>query len=639
MIQNFSNIYSFNRLEEKVLFYIQEYLNFYNKLENHLIIRNESAKNLEFPYEEYRLGQRDLCKYVYNFARDGGTFFFEAPTGIGKTISSLFPSIKTFPLLQNEKIFYLSAKNQTKGVALNACKLMLEKGLVVRTILISSKDTMCQCESKMCNPDECIYAKNYYTKLKDALIELSDEKLSFESEDILKFALKKDMCPFELQLDYSLLCDIIICDYNYLFDPFVYLKRYFEESNRPYFVLVDEAHNLAERSLDMFSCELKEDDFLLLQKIFKKYKHPKFKKALKKVIALLDSFKQEEEYVLFDDALSFTDIDILENYFRVSQDILKNFELYVSEQFLICFREVNRFLKLHELYNDAYRLYFNSKEETLYLKCLDASMFINKTIKKVRGAVFFSATLTPMKYFIKRLGGDEETKNLKLASPFSQDKFLLLVQSNISTTYKNRALSYEKIASSIKAFISSKIGNYFVFFPSYEYMNAVLKYLDNNEINIIIQTKNMDKKEKDLYLSAFQENPTQTTLAFAVLGGSFSEGIDLIHDRLIGAIIVGVGLPLICFERNLIKEYYDNHEENGFDYAYTNPGINKVLQASGRVIRTKDDVGAVLLIDERFLTYKYQVLFKNAWSHYKRVNSEIEIKKYMDEFFDRFKML
>lgn len=629
-------VYSFEKLETKVKEYLKEYLYFYKRLDEHKEIRNKSAENLEFPYGEFRLGQRELSKYVYSLARDGGTFFFEAPTGTGKTISTLFPCVKTFPLGNNEKIFYLSAKNQTKIVALNACKAMIKKGLEIRTILISSKETMCQCDARTCNPDECIYAKGYYSKLKEALLELSSKKDLMESEDILDYAKAKEMCPFELQLDYSLLCDIIICDYNYLFDPFVYLKRYFDTSDNPYFALVDEAHNLAERSLDMYSAELKQDDFLLLQKIFKKNKHPKFKKALKKVIELLDTFKNEDEYNVFDDELSLAQINIFDNYFRISQDVLKNYESYVSEQFLLCFRNVNRFIKIHDFYDETFKIYFANSSATLYIKCLDASKFISKTIGKIRGAVFFSATITPLPYFIKRLGGNEDTPSMKLPSPFEKDRFLLLVRGDISTKYKNRGTSYLKIASAIKSFISSRVGNYFVFFPSYQYMHEVLALIDDSSINIVIQKKDMDKKEKDIFLAEFKENPLKTTLGFAVLGGSFSEGIDLTNDRLIGAIIVGVGLPLICFERDLIKDYYDSNEENGFDYAYTNPGMNKVMQASGRVIRTKDDIGAVLLIDERFLSYKYKTLFKVEWSHYISVFSDEEMKFYTERFWRKF---
>lgn len=631
LFKNF--VYSFDELENKVLSLIEEYLIFYKRQEYHIELRNKSAANLEFPYGEFRAGQRDLSKYVYSVCRDGGEFFFEAPTGTGKTISTLFPAVKTFPDDKNEKIFYLSAKNQTKEVALNAIKKMIEKGLVLRSILVSSKETLCQCDAKTCNPDECIFAKGYYSKLRNALNELMEEDKIHDTESILEYAVKNTMCPFELQLDYSLLCDVIICDYNYLFDPLVHLKRYFEESNRPYFALIDEAHNLAERSLDMYSADLCEDDFLLLQKIFRPYKHPKFKRAMKKVLKAFTTYKTEEEYYIFDGELDDSMLSALEDYFKVSQDVLKNHTEYVSNHFIECFRKVNRFLKIYEYLNETYKIYYQTDVSTLYLRCLDASMFLASTINKIRGAVYFSATLTPLPYYINRLGGNEDVPTMKLPSPFSKKNLLLLVRGDISTRYKEREYSYHKIVDSIVSLVKQKVGNYLVFFPSYQYLNDVLKLYPEGD-NIIVQTKEMDRLEKDIFLNNFKKNPDKTTIGFAVLGGSFSEGIDLTDDKLIGAVIVGVGLPGISFERNMMKEYYDSKEESGFDYAYTNPGMNKVMQAAGRVIRTKDDVGVVLLIDERFLSRKYQELFKVEWSHYIDVYSEKEIEAYASRFWD-----
>lgn len=632
MIKTF--YFSYADLERKVESYLHEYLIFYRKCLEHQRLRDESIKTLEFPYPSFRKGQRELSKYVYSVCKDGGTFFFEAPTGTGKTISTLYPAIKTFPDGKNEKIFYLSAKNQTKGVALEAIRQMILKGLHIKAILLSSKEAMCQCEAKMCNPDACPFAKDYYTKLRSAIDELMDLEI-YSSEEMKEFALKKMMCPFELQLDYSLICDVVICDYNYLFDPLVYLKRFFDESNVPYFALIDEAHNLAERSLDMYTAELKKGDFALLQKLFKVYKHPKFKRLLKKILQYFDSFDTEKEYHLFEDSISEDFIVLLQDYFKVSQDILKNFEEYVSDPFITCFRAVNRFLKIFEFNGENYKTYYLNKEENLILRCLDASSFLKETIENIRGGIFFSATLTPMEYYVSRLGGDLSCPTMKLPSPFPKDNLLLLVRGDISTRYNDRKKSYRHIVESILALTNEKTGNYFVFFPSYQYMEDVLNIYPQTNQEIIVQTREMDLISKDLFLSKLKENPTKTTIAFAVLGGSFSEGIDLTGNRLIGVIVVGVGLPMVCYERNMMKEYYENIGVSGFDYAYTNPGMNKVMQAAGRVIRTSTDVGVVLLIDDRFLTNKYQDLFKVEWSHYIPCYSDDEIRALTRRFWDR----
>lgn len=631
-----SFVFSFEILKEKVETYLHDYLSFYRKRLKLRERRDASIQTLEFPFSEFRVGQKKLSQYVYSVCKNGGTFFFEAPTGTGKTISTLFPAIKTFPEGKNEKIFYLSAKNQTKNVALDALKQMIKKGLFVKSVLLSSKENMCRSTAKMCNPDECPYARSYYTKLRPALEELLQGPEIENMETILDFASKKEMCPFELQLDYSLYCDVVICDYNYLFDPLVYLKRYFEESKTPYFALIDEAHNLAERSLDMYTAELKAGDFTLLYELFKIHRHVKFKRVLKKLIHAFETLKSEEDFTIFSPDVPTDFLDILQDYFKISQDILKNYEEFISDTFLTCFRAVNRFLKIHEYYGENYKIYFQNDTSCLYLRCLDASFFLKDTVKKLRGAIYFSATLTPLEYFISCLGGDKDSPTMKLPSPFPKNHLLLLVRGDISTLYRNRKYSYQKIVDSILALVKERVGNYLVFFPSYQYLEDVYAHFPKQDYEVISQKKEMDLLEKDFFLSKFQDNPDKTTIGFAVLGGSFSEGIDLTGNRLIGVVIVGVGLPALCFERNLMKEYYESQGVSGFDYAYTNPGMNKVMQAAGRVIRTSEDVGVVLLIDQRFLTYKYQDLFKVEWSHYIACYSDEEIKNYTKRFWENY---
>lgn len=633
LFKNFS--FTLETLKQKVETYLHEYLIFYQKILDHQEKRDLSIINLPFPYEEFRPKQKELSKFVYSVCKEGGTFFFEAPTGTGKTISTLYPSIKTMPLGLNEKIFYLSAKNQTKIVAFEAIKLMISKGLDIKAIVLSSKEMLCQSEKKMCNPDDCPFAIGYYTKLKNALDELLTKENISTSENILDYAIKHQMCPFELQLDYSILCDVIICDYNYLFDPLVYLKRYFDEAKVPYFALIDEAHNLAERSLDMYTAELKKGSFALLLELFKVHKHPKFKRTLRKVLKMMNSFEDENDYNVFENGIDEDFIYLLQDYFKACQDILKNHEEFVSDTFLICFRDVNRFLKIYEFYGEHYKSYYDKKEGSVFLRCLDASSFLKDTIKKLRGAIYFSATLTPMNYYINRLGGENNSPTMKLPSPFPKKNLLLLVRADISTRYNVRHKSYKKIVESILCVTKQKVGNYFVFFPSYQYLQDVLDIFQKDEdIELVVQTKEMDAIEKESFLSKFKENPLKTTIAFALLGGSFSEGIDLTGDRLIGVIVVGVGLPGICFEKDMMKEYYNNQGVNGFDYAYTNPGMNKVMQAAGRVIRTSSDVGVVLLIDDRFLTSKYQDLFKVEWSHFIACYSSEEVENYTKRFWD-----
>lgn len=628
--------YPFNKLEEEVLSLLKRYAKFYRVLVEYKQNRITSSMNLEFPFDEFRKGQREVAKYVYKVANDGGLFFFEAPTGTGKTMSTLFPAVKTFAEERNEKLFYLSAKTQAKLVAHDAMKLLIEKGLKAHSIVLSSKEQMCQCEAQKCNPDDCPFAKNYYEKINPLIQQVLVEQDCIDKEIILNYALNNEICPFEFQLDLSLYCDVIICDYNYLFDPVVYLKRFFENSKNPYFALIDEAHNLNERTKDMFTMAIDEDILLSMQKAYRHIKAPTLKRNLKKIIIYIENICENvTQNTIVEHDFENIFYDMLSGLFSTMQNFMKEKDDLVLDEFLEVFKMINRFIKIHEYLDENFVTYIDVENtRKLVIRCIDPSNLINDTLSKIRGAVMFSATLTPIEYYINTLGGDEQTPYLKLPSPFDQNNLCLMVRGDISTRYKDREYSYQEIADSIKAVTSAKVGNYLVFFSSYIYLQNVLHHFNVEDEQVLVQEQNMTVKEKEDFLSHFIENPNKTTIGFAVLGGIFSEGIDLVSSRLIGAIVVGVGLPMVSFERNLIKEYYDNKGLDGFDYSYTNPGKNKVMQAAGRVIRSKNDRGVVLLIDQRFLNYKYRDLFKLEWSHYKKVNNTQQISNNLKSFWN-----
>ena len=631
--------YEYEQLENRITNLIRQYLSFYEILHRNKINRNNSASNLPFPFENFREGQRTLAKYCYGLASKGGRFFVEAPTGIGKTMSTLYPFVKSFKDEHNEKIFYLTAKTSGRVAAYNACKILKEKGFKGSMIVVTAKDKICFQTGASCNPDECPFAKDYYLKIQNILRESIVLYDSFDFDTIIEIASKYEVCPFELQLDLSLYCDIIICDYNYVFDPMVYMRRYFDEDASKFICLVDEAHNLAERGRDMFSCSLSYEQFKLMKKSFVKFDHKKLKNANKRFNKLFKELREifVDETTLISE-LEPTYIRAFEQYLKAGQDILKNYPSKVSDAFLDFYFVVNRFLKLYELYDETFSLYIeriNKDDINIKLLCLDPSYQLRKRLDDLYASVMFSATLSPTNYYKSILGGEEEDPLLVLPSPFPKNNLLLMVQTNISTRLKDRHLSYENIALSIKSFVKNKVGNYFVFFPSYAYLESVYEYFDGEEYEIIRQNKEMTDKEKELFLGNFKKNPTNTTIGFVVLGGAFGEGIDLIGDRLIGAIVVGVGLPTITFERNLIKEYYDNQEEKGYLFSYVNPGMNRVMQAIGRVIRSETDKGMVLLIDDRFLTYTYQDIFKNQLRNYRVVKNENEIERLSDAFWKK----
>ena len=636
MIKDF--VFSNQTIFQKVEDLIKDYVKFYSLIANHKLYRIKTSEELTFPFENYREGQREVAKYVYKVASDGGLFFFEAPTGTGKTMSTLFPSVKTFKDNINDKIFYLSAKNQGKQVAHDAMKILTRHGLDAYSIVLSSREQMCQCDKQKCNPDDCPFAKGYYDKINIVIELILKNEKCINRDTILNYSLLYGICPFECQLDVSNYCDVIICDYNYVFDPLVYLKRFFDDYKKPYFALIDEAHNLAERTKSMYTISLETDKLIALKTSFKHYRTISLKKAINRLLLDIDNINDKNnQYNMLNSDYPLKFYNDLELLFSSMQDILKEHSEYVNDEFDDVFKMVIRFIKIHDFIDENFVFYIenNYGNSLCYIRLVDPSKIIKNTLKKIRGSVIFSATLTPIDYYINTLGGNEDTPYLRLNSPFEQKNLCLLVRNDISTTYKDREKSYSYIAESIKAVIRAKVGNYLVFFSSYQYLNNVLEYYQIEDEKVIIQDKDMNINQREEFLANFNDNPTSTTIGFAVLGGVFSEGIDLIHDRLIGAIIVGVGLPQVSFERDLIKNHYDNLGISGFDYAYTNPGKNKVMQAAGRVIRSELDKGVVLLIDQRFTYMKYKDMFKTEWSHYKIVRSSNDIISILNDFWNK----
>ena len=640
---------SFSFTEEYLTSYmndlLKKYLMFYNIIEVKREKRNESSNMLEFPFEKFRMGQRELSKYCYHVAKDGGILFAEAPTGIGKTISTIFPFIKSFKDNENEKIFYLTAKTSGREAAYKACELLKAKGQNLSEVIITAKDKICLNPGTSCNPSDCPFAVGYYDKIKDILIEMILNETSFDYDTILKYAFKYNVCPFELQLDLSLYSDVVICDYNYLFDPIGYLKRYFDGECNDVLVLVDEAHNLVPRAKSMYSCEITYSLFKKVKKQISKIDDAKIKSAFKSTNKYLkyylDLYKEDDSNII----IPYIEDSIMNSLSRLTLQmnrVQKEYSSYVTEEFKDCSMEIYRFIRLYEFYNESFKLFLNFENEknfTLNLLCLDASSFVRQSLSQVKGSALFSATLSPFEYYVEELGGDvNKDITLVLDSPFNKDNVLLMIDNGVSTLYKNRNASYSYIVEDIKNFVKSRLGNYFVFFPSYEYMENVYNLL-SGDFEVIKQDRNMDDKQKSEFLSHFESNPNKTTIGFVVLGGSFGEAIDLIDDRLIGVVIVGVGLPQINFKSDLVKEYFMKKGMNGFDYAYVNRGINNVMQAMGRLIRSENDKGAILLIDQRYTNYNYRKIFRGNFKNYHIIYSSEEIGKMCESFWRRHKII
>ncbi len=627
-----------SELEKDIYGYLDNYLEFYHVVMRLTEARNASIAELKFPFEDYRKGQKELSKYVYSVAKNKGKLFIEAPTGIGKTMSTIFPSIKYLAEDEQSKIFYLTAKATGKENAHKALSILKDNGLNISDVIITSKEKICFCKGKNCNPDECPFTKGYYNKIKNIIKESIIRYDDFDLETICYIANKYSVCPFELELDLSLFCDVIVCDYNYVFDPISYMKRYFDEDSTHYLALVDEAHNLVERSKEMYSATINKQLYLDAKFAQKSIPNRKIKNALARINKLFiyyeDSFEVGQTKVE-----DFTDDTYKEfNHFITTyQEVSKENNKDITKELTNLYIELNKFIKISELFSERFLLYVDKSEDNIALKayCLDASRFLSATALSLNSAVFFSATLSPLSYYMDVLGGNKDKDpSLVLQSPFPSENLKLLIAPKISTRYKNREKSYQTVANYLRTFVSSKKGNYFIYLPSYEYLDNLLPLIEfDDEVNLFIQKRDMSEVEKNDLISHFKADNEKTTVGLAIIGGAFGEGIDLVGDSLIGVAIVGIGLPKINFESDQVVEYYKENDINGFNYAYTYPGMNKVMQAVGRLIRTEKDRGVALLIDERYMWNDYRSLFKKEWSKYEVVLNEEDLRQTLQNFF------
>lgn len=632
--------YEINELQDFMRQLLESYLVWARMSDAWNTIRDCSIKQLQFPFPKYRKGQRELAVAAYKTIIQDRKLFVQAPTGIGKTISTLFPAVKAFGEQHISKIFYLTAKTITRQVAEEAFSRMREGGLKFRTLTLTAKDKICFCTEVNCNPDHCQYARGHYNRVNDALTDILDKSQVLTREIIEEFAQKHQVCPFEFALDLSLWADCVICDYNYVFDPRVYLKRFFLNNDGDYAFLVDEAHNLVDRAREMFSAQISKTAFYEAKKNMKKHQ-PKISKSLNHINTCMISLRKqcgETGYMINKEEPG--DLYKLLNRFVTEAEewIVKNQNKGIEgfDQLLEVYFNAIAFLKISEFYDQRYVTFIeaNGSEVRVKLFCVDPSYLLSEAVKRGKSAVFFSATLTPLSYFMDILGGNAEDYNINLCSPFDTERLCLLVQDAVSTKYKNRENSYAAIVDIIKAAVDMRVGNYLVYFPSYKYMNEVYsRFVEKYpEIDTFVQESAMSEEEREIFLNRFQPSNTSPMICFGVLGGIFSEGIDLKGDRLIGAIVIGVGLPQISIEQDIIMEYFQKKNGRGYENAYMFPGMNKVLQAAGRVIRSENDKGVVLLVDERFSQRNYRSLFPKHWEHGSSVRSNRELQKKLEQF-------
>ncbi|MDE6566481.1 MAG: ATP-dependent DNA helicase [Lachnospiraceae bacterium] len=619
--------------------------------------RNTSIHALDFPFP-YRDGQADLVKGVYQSIIRGKRLFIEAPTGVGKTIATLYPAIKSIGESLTEKIFYLTAKTITRTVAEETLSLLGEHGMQLKAVTITAKEKICILDKPRCNPATCPRAKGHFDRVNDAVFDLLNHENLISREIFEEYAAKHEVCPFEMCLDTATWTDAVIGDYNYAFDPTSSLKRFFAtDAHNDYTFLIDEAHNLVDRGREMYSTHLIKEDFLTIKKEAKKYSK-KLTNALENCNRALLSLKRECNEILKCSPAMIDPLLIKLLHLSTTFDVFlqegntpeRTIPQDAMDNLLNFYFTIRDFLNIYELLDEKYMIYADYGEQgefRLHLQCMDPSTNLDLCLNKGRAAIFFSATLLPVKYYMEQLAGREDDYAVYAPSPFPTENRLLMIGQNVSTKYTRRSLAeYQRIAEYIVHFVEAKIGNYLLFFPSYRMMEEIQACLETalaerSEINpdlakycLFPQGNSMSEQAREEFLSHFQDTDHQTAIGLCVLGGIFGEGIDLTDSQLIGAVIIGTGLPMVCTENELFREFFDQQEKNGFTYAYQYPGMNKVLQAAGRVIRTDTDRGAILLLDERFLQSSYQQLFPREWFPHYVVNlssMDVELQKFWEE--------
>ena len=642
-MKRFQSVYSFQELDT----WFWELIVKYEKWARYQIQwkgkRNQSIKEIEFPFT-YREGQKDLVVSVYRTILRKKKLFIQAPTGVGKTMATVFPAVKAIGEGLGEKLFYLTAKTITRTVAWQAFDTLKEQALRMKVIVLTAKEKICFCEETNCNPDACPYAKGHYDRVNDAVYELITTSDEMSREILEEQARKWQVCPHEMSLDIAEWVDAVICDYNYVFDPNAYLRRFFGEGNKgEYLFLIDEAHNLVERGREMYSAQIYKEDILKIKKLVKD-RDEKLARKLSDCNKQLLALKRECDGLQVLDSVSHIYLKLMALMTEMERYLEDCKEEEIRQEVLNLYFSVRTFLNIHDRLDENYLIYSELEDSgrfKLRLFCVNPANCLQEFLDKGNSTIFFSATLLPIHYYKKLLSTSKEDYAIYAESPFDPARRQLILGTDVSTKYTRRGEDmYRRYARYLIQVARTRIGNYIAFFPSYRFMEEVYEVFvdllkEDQEIEYVMQSQYMSEEAREIFLENFEEDRKHSLMGFCVMGGIFSEGIDLAEDKLIGAIIIGTGLPQVCRERELLKNYFDAHGLRGFDYAYLYPGMNKVLQSAGRVIRTDEDRGVILLLDERFRDGRYQETFPREWKEYALCNVE-NVEDYLETFWKKW---
>jgi DNA excision repair protein ERCC-2 len=639
---------------------VTPYLDWIRDLHQWRQTRNETIRTLHFPFARYRPGQRQIAVATYRTLIRGGRLFIEAPTGIGKTASVLFPALKAIQEGHLDQIFYLTARTVGRLAAGQALDELRAAGLRLRSLTLTARDKVCVQDGLPCNTTTCPLALGYYNRRHQAMrAALNREKLTRQELDAV--GRSHQVCPHELSLDLSTWVDVVICDYNYVFDPNTTLRRHFTDAPRPCAFLIDEAHNLVDRARDMFSATLADPPIREVRRRIAR-SLPQCARTLSRLQTALRKLAGASAPPARPDqpASSHSELNLFpadsnprrpdspptadtsrsgrsehpETVFTrreppadliapldaalkaIELELVRNRPADARDRMLNLFFHLLAFRRTADLYDERYATLIEPGPDIeIRLLCLDPSFLLRQALDRGRSAVLFSATLSPIPYYQTLLGGGTDDPHVQLPSPFASNHLAVLVHDRVRTELKARADSLDEVVRAVGSLVEGRRGNYLVFFPSYQYLAAARDRFQTLYPHLLIRTQQpgMAEADRESFLAAFRAEPEITQVGFVVMGGIFGEGIDLVGDRLIGAAIVGVGMPQLSPERDLIRDHFTQPTRSGFDYAYTFPGMNRVLQAIGRVIRSETDRGIVLLLDSRFAQPRYRQLFPTWW--------------------------
>lgn len=614
------------------------YLQWLRRLSHWIGVRNRSLAQLAFPFDTYRPGQREMAVEAFRAIRDSRQLLVQAATGIGKTMAALYPALKALGQGLVPKVVFLTARTTGRHAAEAALRALYQRGMRLKWVTVTAKEKICFNSEPTCSPDLCPYACGHFDRLNQALEALFEQD-AFDREAVERTARQHQVCPFEFSLELVLWADAVIGDYNYAFDPTATLKRLFGDEGGGHALLVDEAHNLADRAREMFSAQLTKVPILALRRAVKE-PLPSVYRALGRIHSALNALgrqsRENPEGVWVDKSAPADLVARLQAFLGAAERWLRhNHQSAFRQQLLRLYFDGLQFVRAAERYGPAYATITESREREVQVKlfCMDPSAFLRECWQRCRSAVLFSATLTPADYFQTILGCDVGMGRLDLASPFPADNLAVFGATRISTLYRERESSCAAVSRAIVNLVSSRRGHYLLFFPSYDYLSMVHRRFiaDCPQIETLAQSPDMAEAARDAFLSRFAEDVSRTLVGFAVMGGVFGEGIDLAGEHLTGAVIVGVGLPGIGPERELLREYYDQTHGCGFEFAYQYPGINRVLQAAGRVIRSEADRGVVLLIDRRYAQQRYRALLPASW-RIRSLESDAAFRRQVEAF-------